>query len=183
MAVSGLAVKFDWRPFIQATDALKRPALDRAVALALVDTAKAANIKAASAIAKHTGLRTARVKPELSYDRVNVGQWRTHLRSKTRLIPLIEFKARETGQGVRAAKPWGRVQVFRSTFIATMRSGHRGVYRRVGRPRLPIEEMMGSSIHGSYAQPAVRTVVTDTIRKRMPGLLARRIRAQRRRGR
>jgi hypothetical protein len=182
MVGAGLSVNFDWKPFIAATDALKRPALDRAVALALVDTAKAANVKAASAIAKHTGLRTARVKKNLHYDRVPVGQYHVHMRASTRLIPLIEFGARQTKQGVRASKPWGRAQVFKSTFLATMPGGHRGVFRRVGRKRLPIQEMMGSSIHGSYAQPNVRAAVEATIRQRLPGLLGRRIRQQRRRG-
>lgn len=182
MAGASLTVSFDWKPFIKVTDALKRPALDRAVALTLVDTAKAANTKAASAIAKHTGLRVARVKQNLFYDNVRVGQYQVNLRASTRLIPLIEFGARQTSQGVRAAKPWGRSQVFKSTFIATMPGGHRGVFRRVGKRRLPIVEMMGSSIHGSFAQPNVRKIVTTTIKQRLPVLLARRVKSQMRRG-
>jgi Prophage minor tail protein Z (GPZ) len=178
MPGASLTVSFDWKPFIAATNALKRPGLDRAVALTLVDTAKAANSKAASAIAKHTGLRVARVKQNLFYDKVRVGEYQVHLRATTRLIPLIEFGARPNRQGVRASKPWGRAQTFQSAFIATMPSGHRGVFRRVGKKRLPIKEMMGSSIHGSFAQPYVREIVTRTVKERLPILLARRVKQQ-----
>lgn len=182
MPGASLTVQFDWKPFEKAIAQLSRPQLDRAVALALVDTAKAANSKAGSAIAKHTGLRAGRVKQNLFYDKVHVGQYQTHLRSTTRPIPLIEFGARQTRQGVRAAKPWGRSQVFKSAFIATMPSGHRGVFRRRTKRRLPIKEMMGPSIHGSYAQPSVRAVTTTAIKTRLPVLLARRIKSQIRRG-
>lgn len=180
MATAGLTMHFDWKPFIAATNALKRPALDRAVALALVDTAKSANAKAATAIAKHTALKSARVKQGLSYDRVSVGQYHVNLRASRKLVPLIDFRARQTGGGVRASKPWGKTQVFRATFIATMRSGHRGVYRRVGKKRLPIVEMMGSSIHGSFQQANPAKAIVKTVKERLPKALARRVRQQRR---
>jgi Prophage minor tail protein Z (GPZ) len=183
-ASSSLSIHFDWKPLVSALDALKRPALDRAVALALVDSAKAANVKAASSIARWTGLKTARIKKSLTHDRVRVGDYKVNLRSSRKLIPLIDFRTSQTARGVRAAKPYGKAQVFKGTFIATMPGGgHRGVFRRVGKKRLPIQEMMGPSIHGSYAQPDVRAAVTATVKQRLPRLLARRIRAeQRRRG-
>src|SRR5262245_2758929 len=146
MAVSGLTVSFDWRPFIREIRGLTRPALDRPVALALADTAKAANSRAARAIASHTGLKRQFIEQRLYYDKIAVGQYEALLRSSRKLIPLIRFGARETARGVRAAKPYGRSQVFASTFIATA-GGHVGVWRRVGKPRLPIQEMMGPSVH------------------------------------
>ncbi len=42
---------------------------------------------------------------------------------------------RQKPKGARAGKHF-----FEGGFLATMRSGHRGVYRRVGKSRLPIEE-------------------------------------------
>jgi hypothetical protein len=181
MAKPGISISIDWSHFLERCHGLRRPALDRPVALALVDTAKAANVKAASSIARHTGLRSATVKQRLFYDRVNIGDYQTYLRSSRRLIPLMQFGARQTNPGVRAARPWGKPQVFKSTFIATMPSGHRGVFRRSGSRSLPIKEMMGPSIHGTFAQPSVQATVRATIRQRLPVLLARRIKSEQRR--
>jgi hypothetical protein len=95
----------------------------------------------------------------------------------------MQFGARQAAAGVRAAKPWGTAQVFKSTFIATMpKTGRRGVFRRVGTRSLPIVEMMGPSIHSTFAQPSVRAVVAATIKTRLPISLARRIKAEHRRG-
>jgi hypothetical protein len=182
LAKPGLTIDFNFEPLLDTLYGLRRPGLDRSVALALVDTAKAANVKAASAIAKHTGLRVATIKPRLFYDPVPVGRYYTHVRSSQKLIPMINFRARQVSTGVRASKPWGKTQVFKSAFITTAGS-HRGVFRRVGKPRLPIREMMGPSIHGSFAQPNVVAIVESTIKARLPVLLARRIKAEQRRGR
>jgi hypothetical protein len=183
VAKPGLSITFDWSLFLNRLHGLRPPALDQAVALALVDTAKSAVSKAASAIAQHTGLRVATVKSGISYDKVNVGDYQTFIRSSRRLIPLIDYRGRQTGAGTRAAKPWGKSQVFRSTFIATMPGGHRGIFRRVGKPRLPIKEMMGPGIYHTFAQPDVQAKVIATIRQRLPAAVARRIKAQQRRGR
>jgi minor tail protein Z (GPZ) len=181
MAKPGMSISFDWSLFLDRLHGLKPPRLDQAVALGLVDTAKSAVTKAASVIAKRTALRSARVKQAISYDKVNVGDYQTFIRSSRRLIPLIDYSGKQTSAGVRAAKPWGKPQVFRSTFIATMPGAHRGVFRRVGKARLPIKEMMGPGIYHSFAQPDVQAAVTATIKQRLPVAIARRIKAQLRR--
>lgn len=179
---ASLTIEFDWTAFQNAISALARPKLDRAVALALVDTAKGANGKAASAIAKHTALRVGDVKPKLRYDYVKPGEFKTNLYSSVRRISMIHFNARQTGAGVRVRKPWGRTQVLQGAFIAKGRNANTHVFRRVkGAGRLPIERMLGPSIHGTYAQPSVQGIVTREVRARLPKMLARRIKAEMRR--
>jgi hypothetical protein len=181
MAKPGLSISFDWSHFLDRLHGLRPPALDRAVALALVDTAKSATAKAATVIARHTALRSARIKRAISYDKVRIGDYQTFVRSSRRRIPLIDYGGRQTAAGARAARPWGRVQIFRSTFIATMPGGHVGVFRRVGRSRLPIKEMYGPGIWHTFKQPDVQAAVVATIKQRLPVALARRIRAEQRR--
>lgn len=67
-------------------------------------------------------------------------------------IPLIQFKARGPepsrgrGRGVSYSLPGGRALIG-NAFIATMPSGHRGVFvRRSGTGRLPIIEQFGPSL-------------------------------------
>jgi Prophage minor tail protein Z (GPZ) len=182
LAKNGIELSFNWEPFLEVITGLRPPKLDRPVALALVDTAKAANAKAASAIAKHTALKVADIKPKLFYDRVTIGgPWVTYVRSSRKRWPLIDFRATQTGVGVRAAKPWGKAQVFPGAFIANA-GGHRGVFKRVSRKRLPIKELWGPSVHSTFKQPDVVAVVTQTIKSRLPVLLARRIKTEMRRG-
>ena len=51
-------------------------------------------------------------------------------------------KARQTKTGVRVSK----VGLIRGAFIATMPSGHTGIFRRKGAGRLPIEELYTDSV-------------------------------------
>jgi len=62
-----------------------------------------------------------------------------------RRIPLFAFRARQTRQGVSYRLPGGRT-LAPSAFLARMRSGHEGVFRRRGRARLPIDELRGPSL-------------------------------------
>ena len=61
-------------------------------------------------------------------------------------ITLADMGARQTRKGVsvRQLKAGGR-EVLKSAFIATMRSGHVGVFRRTGKAKLPIKELYGPS--------------------------------------
>lgn len=60
-------------------------------------------------------------------------------------IPLAEFKARQTRRGVTANVGSGR-KLYPHTFLATMKSGHEGVFGRRGKARLPIDERFGPSL-------------------------------------
>jgi hypothetical protein len=60
-------------------------------------------------------------------------------------IPLFRFRARQTRSGVTARLPGGAGQ-YPGAFIATMRSGHTGVFKRRASGRLPISELHGPSV-------------------------------------
>jgi hypothetical protein len=55
-------------------------------------------------------------------------------------IPVIAFPTRQTKRGVVAQINTGRRTLIKGAFIAVMRSGHKGVFRRRGDRRLPIDE-------------------------------------------
>lgn len=77
----------------------------------------------------------------------------------TERVPLIQFKARGPepsrgrGRGVRATLPTG-AGTYPHAFIATMKSGHRGVYQRKGKARLAIYELRGPSIAKAFEKHA-----------------------------
>jgi hypothetical protein len=59
-------------------------------------------------------------------------------------VPLIAYPARQTRKGVSVEVNRGKRTLVKGAFVATMASGHKGVFRRVGKARLPIHELLGS---------------------------------------
>jgi hypothetical protein len=82
-------------------------------------------------------------------------------------IPLMRHRAEPprpgTGETVRARQTRaGTMARFEHAFIATMGSGHTGIFERATRKRLPIEEIQGSSL----AQMAGSEKVREGVEKR-----------------
>ena len=73
------------------------------------------------------------------------------LRAAGRVIPLSKFRIRPSSPTPGRPKPVtatvvkGRGGTIPKAFVARMPAGHVGVYRRRGRPRLPILELYGPS--------------------------------------
>ena len=81
----------------------------------------------------------------LSYDSVRVGDYQVTIRSSRKPIPLYDFPGTaQTASGVRT-RAWGRSQVLGSAFVATMRTGHRGAFRRRGRTRTANPGIVGTN--------------------------------------
>lgn len=59
-------------------------------------------------------------------------------------VPLVAYPHRQTRQGVSVEVNRGKRTLVKGSFVATMRSGHEGVFRRRGKGRLPIDELLGS---------------------------------------
>lgn len=60
-------------------------------------------------------------------------------------IPLYLYGARKTKRGV-SVNVSGKRKIVGGAFIATMKSGHTGVFKRQGKKRLPIEELFSSRV-------------------------------------
>ncbi len=65
-------------------------------------------------------------------------------------IPLIDLKARQDKKGVSYTGRDGKRSSVPSAFIATMPSGHTGVFKRTTGSRLPIQELFGPSLTGVF---------------------------------
>jgi hypothetical protein len=61
--------------------------------------------------------------------------------------PLSRFGARQTRKGVSVkVKRTGSRKVVKGAFLARLRSGHLGVFKRVGDARLPIKELFSTAV-------------------------------------
>jgi len=59
-------------------------------------------------------------------------------------VPLVAYPHRQTKKGVSVEVNKGKRTLVRGSFVASMKSGHVGVFRRRGEARLPIRELLGS---------------------------------------
>ena len=64
-------------------------------------------------------------------------------------LPLSAFGPRQTKRGVTVGIEKGKKrQLKEGAFFSTMKSGHKGVFKRQGKDRLPIDEKYGPNIPG-----------------------------------
>lgn len=71
-------------------------------------------------------------------DEISVLMWKERISG--RAISLTKFPHIRTPSGV-SVRLGGKTRRLKSAFIATMKSGHEGVFRRRGKGRLPIREL------------------------------------------
>jgi hypothetical protein len=120
-----------------------------------------ANVSARTFMVKHVasdmGLKSGDVKAELVTREATEAKLSASLEVKGTRIPLIKFAARGPvpsrgrGRGVTARMPGGAGR-YPNAFIATMSSGHIGVFQRRRRARLPIYELRGPSLPLVFAK-------------------------------
>ena len=172
-ALLPIEVTFDMRDFQAAISELVPPKADKAIATALRRTADNAKVRASGLIAKHMNLKTSVVKTRIFTDFVQPGTYVTRIRSSRKPIPLGDFPHTQTKAGV-TTRAWGKPQVLKSAFNATMRTGHSGVFRRrPGAGRFPIYELWGPTISGTFNTPDVRVAIEARIKEQLPKNLNR----------
>lgn len=77
-------------------------------------------------------------------DRGEVAGMKWKLQIAGDAVPLSAYPHRQTKKGVSVEVNRGKRTVVKRSFLATMRSGHEGVFQRLGSARLPIRELLGS---------------------------------------
>jgi hypothetical protein len=127
----------------------------RAVTRALNRTIESVQTQAGREVAAETGLPVRKVRASMRVIRATFSTLRAALQVRGVRIPLIEFHARQTRSGVSYRLPRGRGSA-PSAFIATMASGHQGVFKRRAKARLPITELFGPSLPKAFLQDRVR---------------------------
>jgi hypothetical protein len=121
-----------------------------------------ANTAMLRVIAQDMGVKVGDVREKIRTQQATPDRRRARLYASAKRIPLIAFGAkgpepsRGRGRGVSVKTGSGR-RTIPNAFIATMQSGHRGVFQRVAgaarrhgplphRSQLPIRELFGPSI-------------------------------------
>lgn len=175
----GINVTLDHSAFDRALEQLSGREFNRAATRALNDTARQANRAAARMIAKESGAKVSRVRKFMSFHPARADRLVAEIDVSGRPVPLVEFQARQTAKGV-TARAWGVRRLYPGTFLATMATGHTGVFRRQRRGgrrvgRFPIEELHGPSFPAIFGGDRVRSEFQTTVSQRLPVNLQRQI--------
>lgn len=141
-----MLLEFEWdsRDLSVWRDSKIEKALVRAVSRAGGDALRALRTESSKLIRGKKRFKASRVNKSLPlmFPRgakdLGALEWRMKVSGKP--VPVAEFPHSQTKKGVSVGINVGKRTVIKSAFIATLKSGHEGVFRRVGRSRLPIRE-------------------------------------------
>lgn len=145
------SVSFNLEAALQQMGVVLDSRIRVATARAINRTADSEKVALGRAVASDMGLKVGVVKDAITVERANANTQTARVIAKGARIPLVDFGARGPepsrgkGRGVTARLPGGKGR-YPNAFLATMASGHRGVFQRTKRARLPIYELYGPSI-------------------------------------
>lgn len=134
-------------------DALRKaglmPALMRTLRKSGRDTIRAMRAESSRWIRARKRLRAGAVNKGLTLRsrggrRPEDLEWRIDLSNKP--MPLSAYPHRQVKRGVSVAVNRAKRKIIKSAFVATMKSGHRGIFVREGNKRLPIRELLSTRI-------------------------------------
>lgn len=154
---------------------------DKAVVRALNKVAAQAKTAASKEIrAAGYNMKAADIKKRIKVTRATAANPVAMVRVTGPVTPLIEFDARQTREGVSVKVKNGR-KLIRHAFIATMESGHRGVFIRKdgkqpgrrGRPILnrDIEQLYGPAVPDGFNNVIVKKALVAVVTSKFPAIL------------
>lgn len=123
-----------------------------------ITSARAAMVKE---MAKDTGVKSGDLRDAFRMRNATANNPEASIGASLKRLPLIDFKATGPypslgkGRGVSYKLPTGRSRIADAFFAQVTGSGggtHRGVFRRVGKARLPIKELYGPSLGHVFAK-------------------------------
>lgn len=149
--------------------------LRKAGVRALNKTAAKGRTTASKVIRETLNIKASTVKKQLTIKRATPSQMRSVIKGTYQPLPLIQFgsvKKNKNGVTAKVRKDRPR-QMFKGAFIAVMPGGHKGVFRRMSRRRLPLRELYGPSVHAVFGDKIV--VIVNKTAPDLEKILAREI--------
>lgn len=161
--------------------------VSQATPRALNSTATTVRAEAARRVGKTYNIKVGAAKGQMNIIRAQRGRLVAKVVVSGRPIPLIEFDVRPTGPhsggvGGRSVsvRVKGQRKSLRNAFVATMRSGHRGIFARLthgkGSGRLPIKELFSLSLPVAFTQKSIMDALLQVAAERFQETLRQEMR-------
>jgi hypothetical protein len=168
-----ITTRFDTSDFRAGITRFRQKA-PKAIARALNRSIRSGQTQAVRDVSKDVGLNQAAVRDRVTLSDATPSALVARLGFSLARIALIHFGAtgprpsRGKGRGV-SYRIGGRRGRLPHAFIATMRSGHRGVFARTRQARLPVRELRGPSVGHVFEKhlPAAKARAGEQLTKNL----------------
>lgn len=156
-----VSVQSNVREQLDRLNGARRDLKEKAIVRALNRTVDNVRAEAVRRVRETYTLKAGTVRQQMSVEKAWGGRLSASVVANGRPIPLYEFAARWTPrmQGASFAVKRGARKTLADTFIATMKSGHKGVFERQGAKRLPIEEKYSIGVPGMFGAKDMQRVL------------------------
>ena len=136
--------------------------VQKATARAINRAADSAKTAASRALRKDYFIDRKAILNTIRIKRASAGGLSASMESRGRLIPLAKWKTAPQAQPVTArVRKSGSAGEGKGAFWATMKSGHTGIFGRLGKKRKPIQERMGPAVPQLLEDEAVSKAVEE----------------------
>lgn len=174
MATRFIDVEENVGEVIAELDSFGKQVSETGITRALNRTIRSVNSEANRRIRGELALKAKDVRKAITVRRARRGSHEAAIEVVGRAIPIVAYSAKQTKKGVtvKVKRAAGR-KLLRGAFIATMRSGHRGVfYRDAKKDRLPISEVFSTTVADAVQNEATFRGIETVARTRFPIELA-----------
>lgn len=140
-------VRLNFRQLVSLETGAFKPALRRALQKAGATAQRDMRSEASKRIRERKRIKPSYIKRALTLRRAKAEsirsmQWALDISGEA--VPLVAYPNRQTSKGVSVEVNRGKRTLIKGSFVATMKSGHKGIFKRRGTARLPIHELLGS---------------------------------------
>ncbi|WP_028536640.1 phage tail protein [Paludibacterium yongneupense] len=184
-----ISIKINTKDIQCALAAQMDSVVNKAAVRAINKTAMQARTESVRAVrTAGYNIKASAVRNSFKLQRATKNNLTAVLTSTGKPIALIDYGARQVGSGVSVAVKNGR-KIINHAFIAKMRSGHKGVFVRIGkshrtvvrngkrvRTGLPVKELFGPSVPTALANEKVQNAVKRLIKEKLPKIFAHELR-------
>lgn len=185
-----ISVRGDLKHLTSRLTSLQRKVIPNATRRAINKTANQVKSQAAKEISQSWGFKRIEVRKAINIRRANFKKLVAVLSVSGRPQPLIKHatSARQTRRGV-VARIGGKSKLYEGTYLATMPSGHKGIFKTLGgrrgktrqtiggknrgqmyQPGLPIKELYAPSIPTAFIARRTQDLMRRAVRERFPKL-------------
>ncbi|RLJ20805.1 hypothetical protein DJ031_04655 [bacterium endosymbiont of Escarpia laminata] len=136
-----------------------RGGASKVITRALNKTIKPVERVAVRNMAEDLRITQKSVRKAIRLRRATWSNLRAEVQVTGRRLPVSAFAAKQTKPGVTYRGKGSGRKLITGAFITTLRSGHVGVFKRLSKKRLPIQELFGPSIPHVFIQSHIQRVM------------------------
>lgn len=153
-----VSVKGNVKERMADLDGQRRELQDKAVMRALNRTVENVRAEAVRRLRDSYNIKAGVIRDQMTLRTAWSGNLKASVVANGKPIPLYEFSPRWSPRdpGASFEVRRGTRKTLAHTFVARMKSGHKGVFERIGKSRLPIEEKFSIGVPGMFGAKAVQ---------------------------